>query len=94
MPRKESDHSTGVPQHTLEALLRYRDQRIPTGGFLYAVLTNDLRDALGRADNFNRSALYEIVHWCYWELPAPSWGSKEKVAAWLEQHDTQETLDD
>ena len=39
-----------IPVFTKEALDRYVNDRIPTGGFLHAVLTDRLFDAVGRAD--------------------------------------------
>lgn len=54
----------------------------PVGGFLTAVLENNLVEAMGRADMSNRHSLFSIVTYAYNELPADCWGSKEKVEAW------------
>jgi len=67
------------------ALIRYIDERREPGGFLKAVLSNDLINAVGRADTKNRADLAEIVQYCYNELPSRAWGSPEKVKAWLER---------
>ena len=75
------------PPEIVESLLRYWHQRIPTGGFLEAVLCNDLRDACGRADDTNIRHLPGIVQFCYWQLPGGSWGSPERVNAWLARED-------
>lgn len=72
-----------IPDYTMEALRRYIDQRIPTGGFLEAVLSNDLREACGRADENNQRVLPELVAYLYNEAPSSCWGSREKVVAWL-----------
>ncbi len=72
-----------IPQSTLESLERYVNDRIPTGGFLYAVLTNDLFEAVGRADEFNRAALFEICNYIYNMIPSDCWGNSEKVKNWL-----------
>ena len=72
-----------VPPMLLEGLERYRDQRIPTGSFLRAVLENNLKEAVGRADTHSQLALCAITSWCYNNLPSNSWGSPEKVTAWL-----------
>jgi len=66
-----------------EALDRYVQRRIPTGDFLQAVLENNLAQSFGRADNQNRANLYDIVCYCYNEIPSACWGSPEKVRAWL-----------
>lgn len=74
----------GMPEYLLPGLRRYRDQRIPTGGFLRAVLENNLVEATRAADAENQRKLPEIVSWCYNNLPSVSWGSKERVKEWLE----------
>ena len=51
--------------------------------FERAVLENNLKEAFARADLESRAALYEIVKWCYWEIPSNCWGSHEKVEAWI-----------
>lgn len=72
-----------IPPAILAGLEAHRDKRQPTGDFLTAVLENNLTRAVGLADDFSMSALKDIVMWCYWELPAPAWGSRVKVDAWL-----------
>jgi hypothetical protein len=74
-----------VPEHTVDALVRYRDHRLTPGGFLYAVLTNDLVGAALRADHLNFDALAHIVGWCSNELPQEAWGSEEAVKRWLSE---------
>lgn len=68
-----------------ESLDRYVSHGVPPGDFLRAVLENDLKEAIGRADWINGPAIHHIVSYCYNELPSPSWGSPERVAAWLEE---------
>lgn len=73
-----------IPRSTLDSLQRYVEQGIPTGDFLRAVLSNDLMEALGRADEFNRAAIFEICQYIYNEMPHSSHGSPEQVTAWLQ----------
>jgi len=61
----------------------YVEHKIRTGGFLEAVLSNDLFSAFGKADEGNKRQMHEIVKYVYNELPSNCWGSKEKVEAWL-----------
>jgi hypothetical protein len=70
---------------TLDAIKRYADDGVPTGDFLYAVLTNNLVDSIGRADRENLAALPEIVNYIYNNIPGRSWGSPEKVDSWLKE---------
>ena len=73
-----------IPDYTRESLEAYVIKHREPSGFLFAVLTNDLRDAVAMADDANGPALTEIVRYCRWEIPGDCWGSKAKVAAWLE----------
>lgn len=73
----------GVPEHTKDAIDRYVKNRLPPGGFLTAVLSDKLFDAVGRADHINVNALPNIVKYIYNELPSGCHGSPEAVEAWL-----------
>jgi hypothetical protein len=66
-----------------EGLERYYYDRIPTSGFMYAVLSNDLFGALDKADSQSRQSLPDICRFIYNELPFTCWGSTAKVEAWL-----------
>lgn len=68
------------------AIDAYAKEGYPVGDFLQAVLSNDLRDAFGRADDDNLRDLHEIVRYCWWDIPGDCWGSREKVRDWLEKH--------
>ena len=72
-----------IPQITLESLREYVEHRVPTGGFLKAVLTNKLSESFSRADNGNCAAMFDIVHYCYNKIPSACWGSDEKYENWL-----------
>jgi hypothetical protein len=74
-----------MPTHLIESLQRYVEGRVETGRFLRSVLENDLVEAVCRADYSNFPLLPVIVRYVYNELPSPCWGSKEKVAKWLEK---------
>jgi len=72
-----------IPYYTLEGLYQYVDNHIPTGGFLAAILSNDLFGAVNQADVNNSKALVSIIHFVYMEVPSISCGSKDKMLAWL-----------
>ena len=72
-----------IPDELRASLDRYVQKRIPPGGFLIAVLENDLMETIGRADHHNIHFLKEICQYVHWELPSPCHGSPERVAAWL-----------
>jgi len=72
-----------IPAHMHDGLLNYVLHHIEPGGFLCAVLSNDLKGAAGRADHINQKHLYEWVEFCRAALPSACWGSEDKVLAWL-----------
>ncbi len=55
---------------------------IRPGEFLSAVLSNNLREAFGRADDINQARMFDIVQYCYNEIPSPCWGSPEAMRTW------------
>jgi len=73
-----------IPAHTKAALDRYVEHKMLPGGFLMAVLSNDLFGAVGRADSENLAALPDIVKYVYNHMPADSWGSVDKVYKFVE----------
>ena len=70
-------------QEIKDALERYVKHKVPTGGFLQAVLENDLQQACAKADHINQFRIWEIVHYCWNHVPAQAWGSREAVRTWL-----------
>ena len=74
-----------IPATTLRALDLYVNEHIRPGGFLYAVLTNDLFGAISRADIANGDAIRDICLYIYNELPADCWGSRDVVRRYLAQ---------
>lgn len=80
-----------ISDSVVDALDRYVKEGIPTGDFLYAVLSNNLMESFGRADDQNRASLFEICSFVYNELPAGCHGSPEKVREWLESFKNKST---
>ena len=58
----------------------------PTGGFLRAVLTNDLMEAIGRADEESLAAIRPICQYVYNAVPSVCHGSPEAVNRQLFTH--------
>lgn len=76
-----------IPEHMHDGLIGYLVNRIHPGSFLTAVLSNDLREACGRADEDNVRALHAYVYFLYNYAPGDSWGSYDKVEDYLKgQH--------
>ncbi len=72
-----------IPSYLKAGLDRYANNHAPVGGFLTAVLGNDLVGALSKADPEAVLSLHDIVGYCHNEIPSGCWGSPEKVKAWL-----------
>jgi len=64
----------GIPPRMQGGIIRYYENGIPPGDFLTAVINNDLKEALGRADDENKHILFEYVLWFYNNAPMGSWG--------------------
>lgn len=68
------------PQGVRESLDAFVNVGRPVGDFLRAVLENDLREAIGRADHVNIRMLPHIVAYVRNEVPSAMWGSRDAVA--------------
>lgn len=72
-----------IPPHMMESMRAYVEQGRPVGGFLQAVISNDLKEAVGRADNTNIWLIPIYVNWFYNECPGLIWGSREEYENWI-----------
>ena len=73
-----------IPEYMMGGLERYINHGIAPGGFLTAVLENDLKEAVSRADDINMINIPAYVGYLYNEAPSGCYGSPEKVKAWIE----------
>lgn len=71
-----------LPKHLQDSMERYIEDGIRSGGFLTAVLSNDLKGAVNVADSGNIKLLPDIVIWLYNEVPQECWGHEENVQNW------------
>jgi hypothetical protein len=71
-----------IPIGTRRSLRDYLTDGLDPGSFLTAVLTNDLRHAIGRADRDNLAALKEIVMFLINRTPAIAHGNRELFYNW------------
>lgn len=65
------------------AIERYIKDRKPPGDFLTAVICNDLKEAVARADDENQNNLPAYVGYFYNEAPSACWGSRAAFKNWL-----------
>jgi len=80
-----------IPEQTQNSLKYYMLRGQPTGGFLSAVLCNNLMEAATRGDLEHRAQLVNITLWIYSHLPAGSHGSEQRVEAWIKKKGLQES---
>jgi hypothetical protein len=69
-----------------DSIDRYVSHGIPLGGFLQAVISNDLMGAAASADAENSRVLAAIAGYVWNEVPAQAWGSRAVYEAWLALH--------
>ena len=77
------DEHYPVNSDIIHSLELYLNHKRPVGGFLNAVLENNLTEAFARADSSNSANMKNIVGYVYNNLPYHAWGTKERVAAWM-----------
>lgn len=90
--RKQIDRFdyTQIPDRMMKALRAYTERHQPVGDFLQAVISNNLMEAFGRADDTNIELLGVYTAWLYNEAPGRCHGSRERYRAWIAQHDRPE----
>ena len=71
-----------LPEHMRGAARRYVEEGIKPGGFLTAVLCNDLMEAYACADDINTASIRTWVLWLYNDAPSLCYGSIDVVDAW------------
>jgi hypothetical protein len=79
---------TAIPEHMRMALLRYVQDRIQPGHFLTAIICNDLRNAVSRADDQNLQLLKLYLQWFYNIAPAVCHGSYAAMKQWISEAPT------
>lgn len=72
-----------LPPNIKAGIDDYHEHHQPVGGFLTAILNNDLSGAFVRADPQSKAYLAEIIDYVRFELPSDIWGSPDKVQSWL-----------
>ncbi len=77
-----------IPDHMLEGIKLYADHGILPGGFLQAVISHDLFEAVGRADSTNIHDLPAFCSYFYYETPSGCHGSQELMEAWMNRGGT------
>ena len=72
-----------IPQHIKDSIDAWALNAHIPGSFTKSVLENDLRKAVLGADPESLANLKNIVLYVVNEIPAPCWGSPEKMEKWV-----------
>lgn len=83
----------GIPETMHDGVIDYVLHGLRPGHFLSAVLSNDLHEAVRRADAPNQAALAGYVQFFAHYVPASMWGSPARFEAWLRAQRTTDQQD-
>ena len=72
-----------IPHRMMDGLQRYIENHVAPGDFLTAVIKNDLKEAVSRADDENLNNLPAYIGFLYNQAPGSCWGSEEIFKEWL-----------
>ena len=75
--------NTRIPGYMYRGIVDYITKGMPPGGFLMAILENDLREAVYVADDNNGQIIPDYVRFLYNNAPSACWGNTERVMNWL-----------
>lgn len=73
-----------IPLYMHKGIINYIEHHQLPGHFLQAIICNDLKQACERADSTNLFEIPTFVAFFYNEAPGVCYGSREKMAKWLE----------
>lgn len=76
-----------VPEHIRAGITNYFEHGLHPGGFVSAVVANDLTRAVQSADHENRKHIPSITRWVSYNAPAGSRGSWASFDNWIEDAD-------
>jgi hypothetical protein len=79
---KQAMIDCGIPRYMHRAIIDFYENGWQPGGFLTAVINNDLKESVGRADDTNINCLKNYVMWFYNHAPGGSWGFENAVETW------------
>jgi hypothetical protein len=71
---------------TRDAIDLYVAKGVDPGGFLFAVLTNNLMEAFALADDDNQKNIIDVLRYIWNHTPALCWGNVDTVKEWI-KHD-------
>lgn len=82
MLRKANEYGVWTGSASWNTLVQHVEEGQPCGGFMTALLSNDLKEAFGRADLENTAAMKGWVMVMVNLMPIGSHGSHDHVVSW------------
>ena len=82
---KDAMTTCGIPSYMQDSIINYYENGLYPGGFLSAVINNDLQESIGRADNTNIHCIKNYIMWFYNHAPNGTWGYQTAVEDWIER---------
>ncbi len=77
-----------IPEHIKKDIDRHVKEGTNVGEFVYAVLCNNLKQAIFTGTFSARANLFDIVFYLHEHCPPECWGSSDKVRIWIEQKES------
>jgi len=74
-----------IPEHMRYGVKEYIEDGVPQGGFLAAMIQNNLKETFIRADDINRMSIGGFVEFFYRFAPISCWGSQANYDTWIER---------
>lgn len=74
-----------IPERIMNNLLQYVEGNEVPSSFLYALLSNNVFEAIARADDEMQPLIPWLVKFISWEIPYECHGSSAKVTAWMDK---------
>jgi len=72
-----------IPEYMRDGIAMYIKYGVDPGSFLTAVICNDLKNAVGQADEINLKNIPAYVNYFYNHAPIDCWGSKAAMNGWI-----------
>ena len=72
----------GIPGYMHQSIVNFYENGYQPGSFLTAVIDNDLKEAVGRADDTNIHCIKNYVMWFYNHAPDGTWGFSGATEKW------------
>ena len=86
MPRSiEETKYDRLPEHMQHVAKEYVETGIVyAGSFMWYVLTNNLVDSYGQADEINQARMFDWAMWLYNDAPRGCWRTESNIKEWAE----------